>query len=152
MRSTDIASHLFNSGFTSKVIKVVYSSEFFPSQSGWQGTVEYVSRKKWGGSLSPRTFSSSRDPMQIRQWRTSSFDKAKNRLPGGILPALSRTLLLVGSLQGFLSWLKELSYLERKHLSTWGGVTGRHREGPELQGGCWQKSYRHRKGGGNAIF
>lgn len=42
---------------------------------------------------------------------------------------------------GFLSWLKELLHLERKPLSTWSEVTGRHREVRELQRGCWQQPH-----------
>lgn len=48
---------------------------------------------------------------------------------------------------GFLSWLKELPHLERKPLSTWSEVTGRQREGRELQRGCWQQPHRDMKRG-----
>lgn len=39
------------------------------------------------------------------------------------LGSLAVSLLLVGLLPGFLSWLKALSHLERKPLSTWVEMT-----------------------------
>lgn len=64
-------------------------------------------------------------PMQ-RDRKVTSFEKAESGLPGGILPNLgldSGMFVISGLVPGFLSWLKELSHLEGRPLSTWGGVT-----------------------------